>query len=106
MDFREQTAFMDGALLDVLGDEAEIEGISEPVPGFFSAPWLQPKLGRINTGLREPVFAVRIASAHGIKEGLHLVCRLAPEDGGGRYVITKREPDGTGWINLILREVR
>ncbi|MNF14780.1 hypothetical protein D3C80_2171260 [compost metagenome] len=56
--------------------------------------------------MREPVFAVRIAEANGIKEGQHLVCLLAPEDGGGRYVITKREPDGTGWINLILREVR
>lgn len=56
MGFREQVAFMDRALLDVLGDEAEIEGMAEPVPGFFSAPWLQPKLGQINTGVREPVF--------------------------------------------------
>lgn len=106
MAFRDQVAAMDAQLLEVLGDEAMIEGRDEPVPGFFSAPWLQPKLGRINTGLREPVFAVRIAHANGIKEGAHLVCQLAPEDGGGRYVITKREPDGTGWINLILREVR
>lgn len=105
MAFRDQVAAMDGPLLEVLGDEAMIEGRDEPVPGFFSAPWLQPKLGRINTGLREPVFAVRIAEANGIKEGQRLVCQLAPEDGGGRYVITKREPDGTGWINLILREV-
>lgn len=104
--FRDQTAFMDGALLDVLGDEAEIEGVDDPVPGFFSAPWLQPKLGHINTGLREPVFAVRIMHANGIKEGMHLVVKLAPEDGGGRYVIAARKPDGTGWINLTLREVR
>ena len=106
MAFRDQVAAMDAQLLEVLGDEAMIEGRDEPVPGFFSAPWLQPKLGRINTGLREPVFAVRISDANGIKEGEHLVCQLAPEDGGGRYVITKREPDGTGWVNLILREVR
>lgn len=37
---------------------------------------------------------------------MHLVVRLAPEDGGGRYVIAGRKPDGTGWINLTLREVR
>lgn len=106
MAFRDQVAAMDEQLLEVLGDEAQIDGRDEAVPGFFSAPWLQPKIGRINTGLREPVFAVRIVDANGIKEGQHLVCLLAPEDGGGRYVITKREPDGTGWINLILREVR
>ncbi|WEA19022.1 hypothetical protein Q9323_07875 [Pseudomonas fulva] len=106
MAFRENVAFMDSALLDVLGDEAEIDGLAEPVPGFFSAPWLQPKLGQINTGLREPTFAVRIMHANGIKEGKHLVIKLAPEDGGGRYVIAARKPDGTGWINLTLREVR
>ncbi|MBH3365084.1 MULTISPECIES: head-tail joining protein [Pseudomonas] len=106
MAFRENVAFMDSALLDVLGDEAEIDGLAEPVPGFFSAPWLQPKLGQINTGLREPTFAVRIMHANGIKEGMHLAIKLAPEDGGGRYVIAARKPDGTGWINLTLREVR
>ncbi|MGY3286269.1 hypothetical protein ACVW05_003895 [Pseudomonas fulva] len=106
MAFRENVAFMDSALLDVLGDEAEIDGLAEPVSGFFSAPWLQPKLGQINTGLREPTFAVRIMHANGIKEGMHLVIKLAPEDGGGRYVIAARKPDGTGWINLTLREVR
>ena len=106
MAFRENVAFMDSALLDVLGDEAEIDGLAEPVPGFFSAPWLQPKLGQINTGLREPTFAVRIMHANGIKEGMQLIIKLAPEDGGGRYVIAARKPDGTGWINLTLREVR
>ncbi|MBH3344237.1 hypothetical protein I5O09_10815 [Pseudomonas parafulva] len=106
MAFRENVAFMDSALLDVLGDEAEIDGLAEPVPGFFSAPWLQPKLGQINTGLREPTFAVRIMHANDIKEGMHLVIKLAPEDGGGRYVIAARKPDGAGWINLTLREVR
>lgn len=106
MTFRENVAFMDSALLEVLGDEAEVDGMAEPVPGFFSAPWLQPKLGQINTGLREPTFAVRILHANGIKEGMHLVIKLAPEDGGGRYVIAARKPDGTGWINLTLREVR
>lgn len=106
MAFRENVGFMDTALLEALGDEAEVEGFPEPVPGFFSAPWLQPKLGQINTGLREPTFAVRIMHANGIKEGMHLVVKLAPEDGGGRYVIAARKPDGTGWINLTLREVR
>ncbi|QXI30511.1 head-tail joining protein [Pseudomonas vanderleydeniana] len=106
MAFRDQVAFMDEALLDVLGDEAEIEGVEGPVRGFLSVPWQQPKVGTINTGLRQPVYSVRVGDANGIKEGQHLVCALDPEDGGGRYVIAKREPDGTGWVNFILREVR
>lgn len=97
---------MDGALLEVLGDEARIEGIDYPVPGFFSAPWLAPRFGGVQTDLREPIFSVRIAHANGIKEGAKLVIGLTPEDGGGQYVIAGRKPDGTGWINFTLREVR
>lgn len=106
MSFREGVSEMDSALLDELGDEVEIEGIVGPVNGFMSVPWQQPKIGTINTGLRQPVFSVRVAEAVGIKEGQHLVCDLAPADGGGRYIIARREPDGTGWINFALREVR
>jgi hypothetical protein len=106
MAFRDQVAAMDAQLLDVLGDEALVDGRDLPVPGFFSAPWLQPKVGRINTGIREPVFSVRIVEAHLISDGQLITIQLTPEDGGGRYVIVRREPDGTGWVNLILREVR
>lgn len=106
MAFRDQVAVMDEQLLEVLGDEALIEGRDEPVPGFFSAPWLQPKFGKINTGIREPVFAVRIADSVGITSGQSLISDLPPEDGGGKYIIVKLEPDGTGWVHLVLREVR
>jgi hypothetical protein len=106
MTFREAMSDMDESLLEELGDEVEIEGFAEPVQGFMSVPWQQPRVGTINTGLRQPVFSVRVAQANGIREGLHLVCDLAPADGGGRYVIAKREPDGSGWINFTLREVK
>lgn len=106
MTFRGQVAAMDEQLLEVLGDEAVVEGRNEPVPGFLSVPWLQPKFGQIKTAIREPIYAVRIADAVGITSGLSLVIDLPPEDGGGKYVIVKLEPDGTGWINLVLREVR
>ncbi|MDO7900628.1 hypothetical protein ACE1YR_00735 [Pseudomonas sp. K1(2024)] len=106
MTFRESVADMDVALLDELGDEVAIEGFVDLVKGFLSVPWQQPKIGTLNTGLRQPTFSVRVAEASGIKEGLHLVCDLPPADGGGRYIIVKREPDGTGWINFALREVR
>ncbi|MBC3436066.1 hypothetical protein HU735_11650 [Pseudomonas sp. BW16M2] len=106
MSFREGMSDMDESLLEELGDEVEIEGFAEPVRGFMSVPWQQPRVGSINTGLRQPVFSVRVTQANGIREGLHLVCDLAPADGGGRYVIAKREPDGSGWINFALREVK
>ncbi|ORT73159.1 head-tail joining protein [Pseudomonas mosselii] len=106
MSFREGVSDMDESLLEELGDEVEIEGFAEPVQGFMSVPWQQPRVGSINTGLRQPAFSVRVAQANGIREGLHLVCDLAPADGGGRYVIAKREPDGSGWINFALREVK
>ncbi|KJK06538.1 head-tail joining protein [Pseudomonas tussilaginis] len=106
MAFRDQVAAMDEQLLEVLGDAALIEGRTEPVPGFISVPWLEPKFGRIKTSIREPVFAVRVADASGIVSGQGLVIDLPPEDGGGKYVIVKPEPDGTGWVNLVLREIR
>ncbi|HDS1059353.1 hypothetical protein HX798_20435 [Pseudomonas putida] len=106
MAWRDQVADMDSSLLAELGDEVEIEGFDNPVSGFMSVPWQQPKVGTINTGLRQPVFSVRVSDAAGIKEGLHLVCDLAPADGGGRYIIARRDPDGAGWINFALREVR
>lgn len=106
MPFREAMSDMDESLLEELGDEVEIEGFPGPVEGFMSVPWLQPRVGSINTGVRQPVFSVRVARANGIREGMRLVCDLAPAEGGGQYVIAKREPDGSGWIHLILREVK
>lgn len=101
MSFRDLVADMDVQLLDELGDVALIEG--RPVPGFFSVPWLQPKVGRLNTGLREPEFAVRIADAVGVEQNQVLFIDLPVQDGGGHYTIIKLEPDGTGWVSLILR---
>lgn len=103
MSFRDRFDAMDARVLDVLGDEVTIEG--RPVPGFFSAPWVQPKVGQLRTGLREPVYSVRVVDAAGIAERQTLVCGFTPADGGGQYVITKVEPDGTGWVDLVLRKV-
>jgi hypothetical protein len=103
MSFRDLVAGMDARLLDVLGDEAVIEGIDRPIPGFLSAPWLQPKLGRINTALREPRFEIRVSDAVGITPGRRVFIDLPAQDGGGSYDLVKLEPDGSGWVALILR---
>ncbi len=106
MTFREQVAVMDEQLLAVMGDEALIDGRDQAVPGFMSVPWLQPKLGQIKTQVREPTFSIRVADAAGVAPLQRLVVDLPPEDGGGTYIIVKLEPDGTGWVNLVLREAR
>ncbi|MDT9644035.1 hypothetical protein HBO40_00335 [Pseudomonas protegens] len=103
MSFRDRVAVMDTRLLDVLGDEAVIEGIDRPIPGFLAAPWLQPKLGRINTGLREPRFEIRVSDAAGITPGRHVSIDLPAQDGGGNYDLVRLEPGGTGWVALVLR---
>lgn len=106
MGFRDQVAAMDVQLLDVMGDDAAIDGREQPLRGFMSVPWLQPKFGQIKTSVREPTFSVRVVDAEGIAVQQRMVVDLPPEDGGGAFTIVKLEPDGTGWVNLILREER
>lgn len=95
MNFRELAAEMDATIFDALTDEVTINGI--PVNGMFSAPWLQPQIGRLNTGMIEPQVAVRDADATGVNKGDPV------EANGGSYEVVNIEPDGTGVTALILR---
>lgn len=92
---------MDALVLDGLGDLGWVGG--REIAGFFSAPWLQPRMGRINTALREPQFEIRVSDAAGVEQGQLVVIDLPLPDGGGQYDLVKLEPDGTGWVALILR---
>ncbi|MFK9080191.1 hypothetical protein [Pseudomonas neuropathica] len=102
MGFRELLEDLDDTVFDVLGDSVLIEG--REVLGMFSAPWLQPKLGRINTGLREPHLVLRVSDAEGIRERQQVVVDLPEQDGGGSYTIVRPEPGGDGLVTLILRK--
>ncbi|MGX0889037.1 hypothetical protein AB7M22_001045 [Pseudomonas sp. ADAK2 TE3594] len=101
MRFRELSDDMDALVLDGLGDIGLVDG--REIAGFFSAPWLQPRMGRINTALREPQFEIRVSDAAGIEPGQVVVIDLPIQDGGGDYDLVKLEPDGTGWVALLLR---
>ncbi|MNJ60227.1 hypothetical protein D3C77_559450 [compost metagenome] len=101
MGFRDLLEDMDDTVFDVLGDPVQIEG--REVQGMFSAPWLQPKLGRINTGLREPHLVIRVADAQGVSERQQVVVDLPVQDGGGNYIIVRPEPGGDGLVTLVLR---
>ncbi|MCL2345252.1 MAG: hypothetical protein FWC58_05325 [Desulfobulbus sp.] len=93
--FRELAAEMDDTVFDTLSDAAAIEG--RPVRGMFSAPWLAPQLGRLNTGIVEPQLVVRDADAAGVEKG------AAVDVLGLGYEVVAIEPDGTGITALILR---
>jgi hypothetical protein len=102
MAFRDLIDDVDEVVFDVLGDLAHIEG--REVLGMFSAPWLQPKLGQINTGLREPHLVIRVGDNAGVDTRQSVVVDLPLEDGGGNYIITRVEPGGDGLVTLVLRK--
>ncbi len=102
MAFRDLIDEVDDTVFEVLGDAARIEG--REVLGMFSAPWLQPKLGRINTGLREPHLVIRVADNAGVQSRQKVEIDLPEEDGGGTYTITSTEPGGDGLVTLVLRK--
>ncbi|MFP5426364.1 MAG: hypothetical protein ACLGJA_10975 [Gammaproteobacteria bacterium] len=102
MGFRDLIEDVDDTVFEVLGDIVLIEG--REVLGMFSAPWLQPKLGQIRTGLREPHVVIRVADNAGIEVKQKVVIDMPPEDGGGNYTITNIEPGGDGLVTLVLRK--
>jgi hypothetical protein len=101
--FRDLVAEVDAVVFETLGDSARIEGRDEPVLGMFAAPWLQPKFGKLNTGLREPRFEIRVSDSHGLEPGLLVSVDLPALDGGGDYDLLQLEPSGDGLVALILR---
>lgn len=104
MAFRDLVADLDAVVFETLGDTARIEGRAEPVLGMFAAPWLQPKIGRLNTGLREPRFEIRVSDSGGLSKGLLVSVDLPELDGGGDYDLLQLEPTGDGLVALILRK--
>ncbi|MNV17726.1 hypothetical protein D3C71_1085220 [compost metagenome] len=103
MGFRDLIADIDAVVFETLGDTARIEGREEPVLGMFSAPWMQPKIGKLNTGLREPRFEIRVSDSQGLEQGMLVSVDLPELDGGGDYDLLQLEPSGDGLVALILR---
>lgn len=93
--FRDLTAEMDSVIFEAMTDDVTINGL--PVKGMFSAPWLQPQIGRLNTGIIEPQVVVRDSDVLGVEKGDPVVAN------GDTYEIVNIEPDGSGVTGLILR---
>ncbi|HEY0288558.1 MAG TPA: hypothetical protein VGC62_16365 [Pseudomonas sp.] len=101
MGFRDLVERIDATVFEVLADVGYIEG--RKVAGMFAAPWLQHTIGRLNTGLREPSFIMRVGDADGVDQGQSVTIELPTLDGGGDYTIVHLEPDGAGLVALVLR---
>ncbi|WP_433589592.1 head-tail joining protein [Pseudomonas koreensis] len=104
MGIRELMTDVDDIVFETLADSARIEGRSEPLLGMFSAPWLQPRMGRMNTAIREPRFEIRVADSVGLSKGLLVTVEVPELDGGGDYDLLQLEPTGDGLVALILRK--
>jgi hypothetical protein len=102
MSFRDLVEDIDNVVFETLGDVGYIEG--RKVLGMFSAPWLQqPQIGRVNTGLRDPRFSIRVADAVGVEKSQMVTIELPAIDGGGEYTLFSIEPSGDGLVALGLR---
>lgn len=101
MSFRDLIEDLDDTVFEVLGDTAYIEG--REVLGMLRVPWLQPKLGKIVTALREPHLVIRVADAQGVTERQQVRIDLPEQDGGGTYIVVRPEPGGDGLVTLVLR---
>lgn len=101
MSFRDLIDSLDDAVFELLGDTAFIE--EREVLGMFSVPWLQPKLGKIITALREPHLVVRVSDSDGVVPGQVVRIELPEYDGGGSYTLVRVEPGGDGLVALVLR---
>lgn len=96
--FRDLIADMDTAVFDAVGDQALIDGVA--AQGMFAAPWLQPMIGKLNTGLREPHFVVRDEVASRVAKNSRVSV-----PGQGEYSVVNLEPDGSGLTVLVLRGI-
>lgn len=97
--FRDQVRDMDDAVFDQLGDVGYFPGRTEPVRGMFSAPWLQPTIGKLNTSVSEPHFVVRNADATGLRKNDQIRIDGEPD----AFAVVSIEPDGSGMTTLVLR---
>lgn len=94
--FRDLIADVDATVFDALGDSGTVDG--RPVMGMFAAPWLQPALGKLNTAIREPHYALLDADAAGVMKN-----SVVTVDRQGEYSVVGVEPDGSGLTTLVLR---
>lgn len=111
--FRELAARMDAVLVDRLGDPATLADGSQ-IKGAFASPFVGAEIGggkggavRLGSAINadavlEPTLMVRVVDVPDIKNGDSLTIDLPVTEGGGRYKVVRRKPDGAGMVELVL----
>lgn len=111
--FRELAARMDAVLVDRLGDPATLAD-GRPIKGAFASPFVGAEIGggkggsvRLGAAINadavlEPTLTVRVVDVLDVKNGDFLTIELPASDGGGRYKVVRRKPDGAGMVDLVL----
>lgn len=95
MNFRDLCAGTDRAVLDTTGDDALLDGRGVRI--LFAEPWIEPRIGTLRTDITQPMAYLPQADLNGVeKPGLLLF-------NGQEYDVVEAEPDGTGWVGLVLR---
>lgn len=95
MNFRDLSEGLNPSILTALGDDALLDGRTVRI--LFAAPWIGPEIGTLRTDIVQPIAYLPEADAAGAREG-SIVAFL-----GRDYDVVGLEPDGTGWIGLVLR---
>lgn len=111
--FRELAARMDAVLVDRLGDPVTLAD-GRPIKGAFASPFVGAEIGggkggavRLGSAINadevlEPTLMVRVVDVPDIKNGDFLTIDLPVTEGGGRYKVVRRKPDGAGMVELVL----
>lgn len=86
---------IDTLIFDALHDNIELDARS--IQGMFQAPWLEPRIGQLDTEIIEPQVTIRKQDVKDASTG-SLVSFEAQF-----YEVVAMQPDGTGLVTLILR---
>lgn len=96
MNFSDLAAATDQAVLDACGDPAVLDG--SPARILYCAPWLEPRVGTLRTDITQPMAFMPSANLGAAGPGSVLAY------GDTDYDVVAVEPDGAGWVGLVLRE--
>lgn len=95
MNFRDLCAGTDQSVLDATGDDALLDGNGIRI--LFAEPWIEPHVGTLRTGITQPMAYLPQADLQGVEKPELLSFN------GQDYDVVAVEPDGTGWVGLVLR---
>ncbi|SEC62966.1 head-tail joining protein [Pseudomonas costantinii] len=111
--FRALADRMDALAVARLGDPVLLAD-GRTIYGAFASPFVGAEIGAGKGGavrlggainadeVLEPTLTARVVDVQGVKRGDFLTIELPALQGGGRYKVVRRKPDGSGMVDLVL----